>query len=146
MLDNLNYQSCHLNNSSPINKLRMSYEYLLTVSGLDDENLGRVRDIYLELRNGKPVVVVFTRNGGGNRECIYSDVDDDDMRETANSALCDCQGCVITYANERFNTYLYDEDWDFDFTYAYMYFSILPEYLEEVTQLVAQQVQDRNDY
>ncbi len=39
----------------------------LKISGLSDRNVSRLRDAYFTKGNNQIVVVLFTRNGGGNR-------------------------------------------------------------------------------
>lgn len=47
----------------------------LSVSGWAEGkwDVGRFRDIYLESRDGKTVIALYTRNGGSNRECWHYD-------------------------------------------------------------------------
>lgn len=107
----------------------------LTVAGLDDKNVGRFRDAYFTAdENDKIIVEVFTRNGGGNRTCDKYYNDDSDECDLDDD-FC-CQGCIITNAKKLFPTFLRDEDSTFDSTYASMYFSILPEYQEEINKLI----------
>jgi hypothetical protein len=70
---------------------------------------GRFRDIYIE--NDK--IILYTRNGGGNREC-YQD--------------------IIDLLAEHPN-YITDYDDDFDCTYAYIEFSIPDEFKEFCKEL-----------
>lgn len=103
----------------------------LHVSGLSDKNVGRLRDAYFAMEDDQIVVAVFTRNGSGNRECYNdSECDIDNVTEYT------CCGCIITNADEIFLNFIRDEDDDCDCTYATMYFSILPEYKEEVQKLI----------
>ena len=73
---------------------------LLSLLGKTKEDFGRFRNVYME----DGMIVVHTRNGGGNRES-YEDVFDE-MSEHP--------------------WYSHDEDDDFDCTYANIYFK-LPE-------------------
>ncbi|MET4143795.1 hypothetical protein [Arthrobacter sp. UYCo732] len=84
---------------------------ILDLAGIGDANLGRHRGTYLERDDtGDPVIVVHTRNGGGNRECYEDDCDGN------------CTGCIQTDSIPALPTYLRDEDDDGDFTYANNYF------------------------
>lgn len=76
--------------------------FLLGVLELETEKYptGRFRDIYFENEGGEPKVILYTRNGGGNRE-DYEDVFE---------------------ALEKHPLYLTDYDDDFDSTYAYIEF------------------------
>ena len=102
-------------------------EIALTVAGLRDKELGRFRDAYLIKKDNQIMVAVYTRNGGGNREC---------WNDKCNIEHQTCPGCVITYADRLFPNFITDEDDDFDCTYATMYFSILDEFKDEVQKLV----------
>lgn len=85
---------------------------LLTVLGIDQPDgkfsSGRFRDIYLN-EDGTEIIL-YTRNGGGNRE--------------------DYQEVFDNFAKNHPN-YLSDEDDDFDCTYAYIKFSV-PEKAKEL--------------
>lgn len=69
----------------------MSEGEILDLAGIRNENLGRHRGTYLERDEGtgEPVIVVHTRNGGGNRECWQDDCDGQ------------CTGCIQTDAIPR---------------------------------------------
>ncbi|MBG0738826.1 hypothetical protein IV500_05250 [Paeniglutamicibacter antarcticus] len=85
---------------------------ILDLAGIGEENLGRHRGTSLERDDdtGEPVIVVYTRNGGGNRECWQDDCDGQ------------CTGCIQTDAIPALPTYLRDEDDEGDRTYANNYF------------------------
>lgn len=76
------------------------------------ETYGRFRDIYLDERDGRKVIAVYTRNGGGNREC--------------SGERCDgtCTGCTMTKAIPALDGYIDDRDDDFDCTYATIWFEV----------------------
>lgn len=47
---------------------------LLKCAGLTTATVGRFRDVWIEQGgSGEPVIVVHTRNGGGNRDCWHTD-------------------------------------------------------------------------
>jgi hypothetical protein len=73
------------------------------------EDTGRYRDCYIS--DGK--IVIYTWNGGGNREA-YQDVIDELAKHPC---------------------YLYDEDDSFDCTYCSIYFTFPEEYVEELKKL-----------
>lgn len=80
-------------------------------------NLGRFRDAWVEPdRDGQPVIVIYTRNGGGNREC------DDDAPQFG------CSACAMR-AIVGHPQYLRDEDDGFDATYARIWFR-LPNWMD----------------
>lgn len=70
----------------------------------------RLRDMWVEKSpDGPPVLAVYTRNGGGNRECFCE-------------AEGTCTGCKGDLATEH-PLYLTDADDDFDSTYRTYWFS-----------------------
>jgi len=83
-------------------------------------DVGRFRDAYLNEDGTK--IVVYTRNGGGNREHY-----DDECEAGEN---CNCTGCIITYQLPKHPNYICDYDDDFDCTYAYVEFSVPEKYKE----------------
>lgn len=92
---------------------------LLQMAGLKYEEIARFRDCMVE----DGLIVVYTRTGGGNRECFADDGD--------------CSQCYHTF-NERLASkpnYVKDYDDDFDSTYAYFVFKPLDEYLDLILGL-----------
>jgi hypothetical protein len=88
---------------------------LLATLGLDEGSVGRFRDCHLSRgEDGKTRIVVFTRNGGGNRE--------------------DYQG--VTDELQAHPNYLRDYDDDFDCTYASYEFSVPEKYAAEIEELM----------
>lgn len=90
-------------------------EIILASLGLTKRDVGRFRDCYVA--EGK--IVVYTRNGGGNRECWNQDKDDGE---------CNCPGCTINFKLPKHPFYISDEDDEFDSTYASIYFKFPEEY------------------
>lgn len=91
---------------------------------LDNPNPGRFRDAWVERgEDGEPVIAIYTRNGGGNRECYCGD----DEPGT-------CTGCV----GEAFAAHplhIRNADDDFDRTYATYYFAAPAEHREFLAQM-----------
>lgn len=89
---------------------------LLAMLGIDQADgkwkSGRFRDAFLNASGAH--ILVYTRNGGGNREC---------WERTAGDG-CLCPGCVITRHLPRHPNYLADHDDSFDATYATVEFSV----------------------
>lgn len=88
-------------------------DLLLFTLGLSREDCGRYRDCYL----AGDMIVIYTRNGGGNRdeyEYIF-----EELSEHPN--------------------YISDEDDDFDCTYARIYFSFPERFKAELTELAAKE-------
>lgn len=107
-------------------------DQILALAGLTKEQCGRFRNCYLEkAEGGTPIVVVHTRNGGGNRE-HYND-------EKESGISCDCTGCIATYHLPALSNYLSDEDDDCDCTYADFRFALLPNVEEAAGALMASQ-------
>lgn len=109
---------------------------LLKMLDIDQPNkkwtCGRFRDAWLNV--GGTEICIFTRNGGGNRQCWQKEP------ELACSARpggedCNCPGCIITRHLPKHPHYLRDEDDPFDSTYAYIYFSVPDEYLVLARQI-----------
>jgi hypothetical protein len=89
----------------------------ILVTALGGPDVGRFRDAWVEKgEDGEPVIAIYTRNGGGNRESYEE---------------------VIT-GLQAHPLYLRDADDDFDSTYATFYFSA-PEELREQLREVAQE-------
>ena len=85
---------------------------LLKMLNLTKEDCGRYRDCYLD-ENGEKIIV-YTRNGGGNRE-YYEEVFDK----------------LSSHTN-----YLCDYDDDFDCTYASIEFSVPDKFIELTKEFV----------
>lgn len=78
---------------------------------------GRFRDAWVEKsQDGKFMVAVYTRNGGGNRQ-HYDD-------EEKAGPGCGCTGCIMAYRLPEDPLYLCDKDDEFDYTYATVYFKV----------------------
>lgn len=94
---------------------------LLKMLGIDQPggkwSSGRFRDIHLNADGTE--IVLFTRNGGGNRE-HYDD--------TEPGIGCGCTGCTIEYHLPRHPNYIRDWDDEFDCTYASIAFSVPDEW------------------
>src|SRR3990167_3082180 len=90
---------------------------LLKMLEIDQEgskySSGRFRDIYLN-EDGKKIIL-FTRNGGGNRETYQETID-----------------ILATHPN-----FITDYDDEFDCTYAYIEFSVPTQYLATTTIMAA---------
>lgn len=98
---------------------------LVGILGIDQPDgkwrSGRFRDIHVRFEEGRPPeIVLYTRNGGGNRE-HYND-------EKEAGPDCDCTGCTMTYHIPKHPNYLRDEDDDFDCTYASVFYSVPAEH------------------
>ena len=86
--------------------------------------IGRYRDIYLN-EDGTQIIL-YTRNGGGNRD-HYNDTDEGED--------CECTGCIMTYQIPEHPQYIKDYDDDCDCTYAYVVYSIPEQYQEECCKM-----------
>ena len=87
-------------------------ETFLRMLNLKEEDCGRFRDCYLSEDGTK--IIVYTRNGGGNRE--------------------DYQGVFNELSKHK--NYICDYDDDFDCTYASIEFSVPDEYKSTVSELL----------
>ena len=99
---------------------------LLAFLGLTPAKVGRFRDAYLNEDGTK--IIVYTRNGGGNREHYF-------LSECEEGEGCNCTGCIMTYQLPKHPNYICDYDDDFDSTYAYVEFTV-PEKYKEIAKLL----------
>ena len=97
---------------------------LLTILG--NPTVKRFRDAWTEKgSDGEPVIAIYTRQGGGNREC-YCDSENGEMvaaQHVPESCNAACNAVLAAHP-----LYLRDADDDFDATYATWYFRVPPEY------------------
>jgi len=96
----------------------------------------RLRDAWVEKAFGptgdSPIIAVYTRNGGGNRECYCEDYDEPGT----------CIGCRGDQATEH-PAYLYDVDDEFDSTYRTYRFKITnPNVDDEIRALLLENAED----
>jgi hypothetical protein len=89
---------------------------LLGMIGLTKSDFARFRDVFIS--NGE--IAIYTRLGGGNRECYCGDENNHE-----------CYQQTIRQLQSHQN-YIRDEDDDFDCTYATFYFKIPDQYKEFV--------------
>jgi len=90
--------------------------FLLGLLDLTKADVGRFRDCWVT-KDGR--IAVYTRNGGGNRDCW-----DSENLEKAYSAECGCPGCTIGFKLPKHPLYESDRDDEYDPTYATVYFRI----------------------
>jgi hypothetical protein len=96
---------------------------VLKLLDLSTEHIGRFRDAFIT----EDGLAVYTRLGGGNREC-YCDNTDDPLE------LHSCYHQNIEYLQNH-PLYLHDADDDFDATYATFYFQFPEEFKEELRKI-----------
>jgi hypothetical protein len=104
---------------------------LLAMLDLTPGDVGRFRDCFLAEENGTLEIHVYTRNGGGNRECW---ADGDEYKSAAGD--CRCTGCVQRNVLPKHPLFVRDFDDDFDCTYATNVFRIPEQFLEPLKALV----------
>lgn len=104
--------------------------FILDIDQPDEKwSSGRFRDIYLNEDGTR--IILYTRNGGGNRghwsftHAKYKEGED-----------CPCPGCIISYNLPKHPNYIRDYDDTFDSTYAYMEFKV-PEQFREIAENLA---------
>jgi len=88
----------------------------------DKWSSGRFRDIHLNEDGTK--ILLYTRNGGGNRKHFDEYADDKEGMD------CSCHACCITHQLPKHPNYIKDYDDDFDCTYATVEFSVPEEWAE----------------
>lgn len=92
----------------------------------------RLRDMWIEKQpDGPPVLAVYTRNGGGNRECYC---------EGAGT----CIGCHGEAATEH-PAYLRDTDDEFDVTYRTYWFGFSPNLPTHLKEALTEAAEDPRD-
>ena len=96
---------------------------LLGLIGLTEKDFYRFRDCYL---NEDGNISVYTRGGGGNRECFCGEYSKDECTVIDSDNNRHTPGCVCLFhaANQLHPNYLNDFNDDFDNTYASFIFSI----------------------
>jgi len=98
---------------------------ILAILKSNDGNINwdgmRFRDISLNEDGSQ--IILYTRNGGGNRE-HYGD-----NKGTREGFECPCHGCFIKYHIPKHPEYLKDVDDEYDTTYAAINFSTPSSFL-----------------
>ncbi len=112
------------------NEIAPALLFILDIDQPDEKwSSGRFRDIYLNEDGTR--IILYTRNGGGNRDhwdftyAKYKEGED-----------CPCPGCIVSYKLPKHPNYMKDYDDDFDCTYAYIEFEV-PEQFKEIAQSLA---------
>ncbi len=91
--------------------------------------VGRFRDCWVENWDGRPVIAVYTRNGGDNRVCYCTD--EDDRQPCSGERMTE----IISHP-----LYLRDADDTFDGTYATLYFRVPPEHSARLIKVAQEPV------
>jgi hypothetical protein len=99
---------------------------------------GRYRDCWIEMDGDTPRIAIYTRNGGGNRECYDEHAEDDPRRP-------ECYSCWITHEVHKHPLYLFDRDGDFDCTYATIYYSVPEEFVEDCKRIALKEPLDMSE-
>ena len=89
---------------------------------LGGPTVARFRDAWVEKGDGGPVIAIYTRQGGGNRECCCGDMDREHVPGQCYAA---CNEALAAHP-----LYLRDADDGFDSTYATFYFRAPDEFRE----------------
>lgn len=115
---------------------------LLRMLDLTSEMTGRFRDAWVE-EDGEHIVV-YTRNGGGNRDCWELDGCKNETDAEGRTVTVHDPACMTTINGklQKHPLYVSDKDDDFDCTYASFTFRVPEQYREEVKQLQAAQAPD----
>lgn len=120
--------------------------FLMDILGLIDPRgknninypIPRFRDIYVEVGDKGPIIVLYTRQGGGNRECWcgenYKPEELTDERVPGEKHHPGCYNLANSLLAKH-PLYIRDYDDDFDSTYAYFEFSIPPKFKAAVATL-----------
>jgi hypothetical protein len=99
---------------------------------LGGPTVARFRDAWAEKGESGPVIAIYTRQGGGNRECYCEG-------EPGSAKFAEAHvpaGCYAACNQElaRHPLYITDRDDEFDSTYATFYFRAPGEYREVLTE------------
>ena len=94
--------------------------------------VARFRDAWVEKDGGGPVIAVYTRQGGGHRECCCAGPGRQHVPEQC------CAACNEALAAHPL--YLRDADDDFDATYATFYFRGPEEWREVLAEAAVEPV------
>lgn len=117
-----------INGVSPVAPL-----VLEMLGGLPGSWYGRIRDAeFFVDDDGKFRLLIYTRNGGGNREHYdwgTGSTPDEDIS-------CDCTGCIQTCRIPEHELYLRDFDDDFDCTYCSNVFRLPEEYGRAAAEII----------
>jgi len=113
-----------------VNKIAPLLLFILDIDQPDERwDSGRFRDIYLNEDGTK--IILYTRNGGGNRpHWGFS------YAKSQEGEDCRCPGCIISYKLPKHPNYISDYDDDFDSTYACVEFDV-PEQFKEIAEGLA---------
>lgn len=112
------------------NELAPLLLFILDIDQPDEKwDSGRFRDICLNEDGTR--IILYTRNGGGNREHW-----DFSYAKHKEGEDCPCPGCIISYKLPKHPNYIRDYDDDFDSTYACVEFEV-PEQFKEIAENLA---------
>jgi len=105
-----------------------SMSLLLSMIDIDNKRKNiRIRDCFLNKDGTK--ILLYTRNGGGNRK-HQGDSQNDGSDERPEGLDCSCYGCCIKYDLSKHRHYIKDEDDSYDSTYARVWFSVPYNFLK----------------
>jgi len=90
--------------------------------------VARFRDAWVEKSGDGPVIAIYTRQGGGNREC-YCDGGDPGRAHVPEQCYAACNEALAAHP-----LYLRDADDGFDATYATFYFRVPGEYRDALAE------------
>lgn len=100
---------------------------------LGSPTVARLRDAWVEKSGDGPVIAVYTRQGGGNREC-YCD------SEPGRAHVPEQCYAACNEALQAHPLYLSDADDDFDGTYATFRFRVPEDFHEALTPVAVEPV------
>lgn len=98
-------------------------DMLLAVIGFKQYEIPRFRDVNFQiLENDVYSIVVFTRMGGGNKDCW----------EQGKKENCDCPACKLEKIENAHELFIKSEEYEFDRTYSTLYFKCPEEFVEDI--------------
>lgn len=101
---------------------------------LGNPPIARYRDSWIESWDGVPVIAIYTRQGGGNRDCYCEEYGDGGHPDLNSS-------CGSNEALQAHPLYLRDADDEYDCTYATFYFKLPDELDPELRAVLTDNMQ-----
>jgi len=120
-----------------VNEIAPLLLFILDIDQPDEKwQSGRFRDIHVNKDGTR--IILYTRNGGGNRD--HWDFSYSKYKKGEN---CPCPGCIISYKLPKHPNYIRDHDDGFDSTYAYVEFNV-PDQFKDICKGLATGEEPKN--
>jgi hypothetical protein len=110
---------------------------------LDSAVFPRLRDVWVEKHPDGPLIAVYTRQGGGNREC-HCEGGPGSARFAERHVPASCYAAA-NEALAKHPLYVRDADDSFDATYATFWFRLSDQWPDDILEALAEIAQDPVD-